>query len=63
MQIQILFDSQVVKESLNAGWGISCLIDGRTLFDTGEKGDQLLGNIIELKIDLARLEEVARLKG
>ena len=58
MQIQVLFDSQAVNEDLRTGWGISCLIDGRILFDAGEKEDLLLHNVGELKVDLSRLEEV-----
>ena len=58
MQLQVLFDSQAVNEDLRTGWGVSCLIDGRILFDTGEKEESLLYNVGQLKVDLMRLEDV-----
>lgn len=42
----------------SGGWGFSCLVGGKILFDAGEKGDRLLHNIKELGISLNRIEAV-----
>ncbi len=35
MRIAIVYDNEVLKKGLKAGWGFSCLIDDDILFDTG----------------------------
>ncbi|MFC1674953.1 MBL fold metallo-hydrolase [Candidatus Omnitrophota bacterium] len=37
MQIKIIFDSSAIDKRFATGWGFSCLIDERILFDAGEK--------------------------
>ena len=44
MNIKILYDNQA-KEGFCSGWGFSALIDGDTLFDTGEDPASLLANM------------------
>jgi len=56
MKIQILYDKESIMKSLYTGWGVSFLIDGRILFDTGEDGHRLLNNIKNLDIDIEKIE-------
>jgi len=56
--IQIIYDRRSFRTELFFGWGFSCLIDGNTLFDTGEKGDRLLANLSVLGIDLDDIDQV-----
>jgi len=58
MQIKIIFDSDVLDSRLAAGWGFSCLIDGRILFDTGEKPGYLFNNMKFMGIDTLDIEAV-----
>lgn len=58
MNLKILYDSEVLREGLASGWGFSCLIEGRVLFDTGESGELLKQNIDIMKINLSELEAV-----
>lgn len=58
MEIQVLFNSNSIHQSLSTGWGLSLLINKRILFDTGEKSSFLLENIENLKVDLSLIESV-----
>ena len=58
MQIKILFDKDTEDKKLRTGWGVSFLIDGKVLFDTGEKGEWLLANMEQLKVDAGKIETV-----
>jgi 7,8-dihydropterin-6-yl-methyl-4-(beta-D-ribofuranosyl)aminobenzene 5'-phosphate synthase len=58
MHVQLLFDKKTSDEKLNVGWGVSFLVDGRILFDTGEKGDWLLKNMKVLGVDVEGIEAV-----
>jgi 7,8-dihydropterin-6-yl-methyl-4-(beta-D-ribofuranosyl)aminobenzene 5'-phosphate synthase len=58
MKIQILYDKESIIENLRTGWGVSFLIGDRILFDTGENGRWLLGNIRNLKVDIEKIEAV-----
>lgn len=58
MQIKILFDSEAVDRAFAIGWGISVLIDGHILFDTGERGDLLLTNMRKMHIDPEGIDAV-----
>ena len=55
MRITIVYDNEVKKEGLKAGWGFSAYIEmGKTpsiLFDTGTDSPTLLHNMKELNID------------
>jgi 7,8-dihydropterin-6-yl-methyl-4-(beta-D-ribofuranosyl)aminobenzene 5'-phosphate synthase len=58
MKVKIVFDKEKVDEIYSSGWGISYLIDGKILFDTGEKAEYLLNNLKTLNIDAERIEKV-----
>ncbi|MEE4265807.1 MAG: MBL fold metallo-hydrolase [Desulfobacteraceae bacterium] len=54
MKITLIYDNVVWDPTLKADWGFACLVEtaGQTLlFDTGAKGDILLGNMERLAID------------
>jgi len=55
MKITIVYDNEVKKEGLRAGWGFSALVEdvevSPVLFDTGSDGPALLHNMKELNID------------
>ncbi len=58
MELKILFNSAAIQNDLSVGWGFSCLVDNRLLFDTGEKAVHLANNLDRLKIDLTPLKAV-----
>jgi len=58
MKISVVYDNEVLKRGLTAGWGFSCLIDDDILFDTGDDGVALLSNMEKLGIDLSNLKAV-----
>ncbi len=58
MNIKILYDNNSEKKSISSGWGFSCLVGERVLFDTGEDGNSLLGNIKAMKIDIANITDI-----
>lgn len=58
MNLQILYDNESIDPRLHSGWGFSCLVDGRVLFDTGESGQKLMANIETLGIDPKQIEEI-----
>ena len=55
MKITIVYDNEVRKEGLRAGWGFSAFIESEKappiLFDTGADSPTLLHNMKELNID------------
>lgn len=55
MKITIVYDNEVKKEGLRAGWGFSALIESEKaapiLFDTGADSPTLLHNMKKLNID------------
>ncbi len=58
MEVKILYDSKRVSKEFSTGWGFSCLVDDRILFDTGEKPESLLANMSAMNVDFDRLEAV-----
>lgn len=58
MKITVVYDNEVLREGLTAGWGFSCLIDKDILFDTGGDGVALLDNMRKLGIDPSDIERV-----
>ncbi len=58
MKLQIAFNSTAVSPDLKTGWGFSCLVDGRVLFDTGENAHSLLNNLDRLGADMGQLGAV-----
>jgi 7,8-dihydropterin-6-yl-methyl-4-(beta-D-ribofuranosyl)aminobenzene 5'-phosphate synthase len=55
MKVTIVYDNEVMKKELGAGWGFSALIEDKKtppiLFDTGADSSTLLHNMKELDID------------
>ena len=58
MQIKILFDNLALDNRFLTGWGLSYLIDGKILFDTGEKSNLLLKNIKTMGIEIPNIKTV-----
>ena len=58
MDIKILFDSVALDNRFLTGWGVSYLIDGRILFDTGDKSSSLLRNMKNIDVDISNLKTV-----
>jgi 7,8-dihydropterin-6-yl-methyl-4-(beta-D-ribofuranosyl)aminobenzene 5'-phosphate synthase len=58
MQIKILFDSVALDNKFSTGWGVSYLIDGRILFDTGEKSGALLKNMKNMDVHISDIKVV-----
>jgi len=58
MKITVVYDNEVLKKGLMAGWGFSCLIDNDILFDTGGDGVVLLHNMEKLAIDPSNIKSV-----
>jgi 7,8-dihydropterin-6-yl-methyl-4-(beta-D-ribofuranosyl)aminobenzene 5'-phosphate synthase len=61
MEITIIYDNVVWKSPLTPDWGFACLVEttGQTLlFDTGAKGDILLGNMELIGIDPFAIDAV-----
>ncbi|HHS12677.1 MAG TPA: MBL fold metallo-hydrolase [bacterium] len=57
MEILILYDNQA-KKGFQSGWGFSCLVDGRILFDTGESWEALQANMRRFGIGPETIESV-----
>ena len=58
MDIVILYDNKTCSSKMHSGWGFSCLINHRVLFDTGEDGGSLLANMKEKKVDISSIKEI-----
>ncbi len=59
MELKILFDNQSIDESrFEIGWGFSCLVGEKILFDTGENGDILLHNAEKMGVDIGKIEKI-----
>ncbi|MDH5186022.1 MAG: MBL fold metallo-hydrolase [candidate division WOR-3 bacterium] len=58
MEIKVLFDSLALDKRFITGWGVSFLVDGRILFDTGENGNWLMENMMNLNVDIDEIKAV-----
>jgi 7,8-dihydropterin-6-yl-methyl-4-(beta-D-ribofuranosyl)aminobenzene 5'-phosphate synthase len=58
MKVQVLYDKNSIARNLYTGWGVSFLIDEEIIFDTGESGRRLLGNMKRLGIDIDKIKMV-----
>lgn len=56
MLVKVIFDKTAKYKKLHTGWGISLLVDGRVVFDTGESGPRLMENMALLKTDIEKIE-------
>jgi len=57
MELKILYDNEAEK-GFRSGWGFSCLVDGRMLFDTGADVNTLLFNMRAFNVDLKGIRKV-----
>lgn len=57
MKIKVVFDKKGDSEYFG-GWGLSYLIDEKTLFDTGEKSEYTLKNLETLKVSPKDLKRI-----
>lgn len=63
MKLTIIYDNEVYKKDigLKSDWGFSCLIetkDETILFDTGARGEILLGNMEKLRINSEGISKI-----
>jgi 7,8-dihydropterin-6-yl-methyl-4-(beta-D-ribofuranosyl)aminobenzene 5'-phosphate synthase len=63
MKLTIVYDNEIFEKDigLKSDWGFSCVIeteDVTILFDTGDKGDILLGNMKILDIDPGNISKI-----
>jgi 7,8-dihydropterin-6-yl-methyl-4-(beta-D-ribofuranosyl)aminobenzene 5'-phosphate synthase len=58
MTLKIIFDKEKEDPRYSSGWGISYLIDGRVLFDAGERAEYILDNARSLNVDLRKIEKI-----
>ena len=58
MEVKIVFNNDVVSDKFISGWGFSCLVDNRVLFDTGEKAEYLFNNMQNLNISISSIEMI-----
>ncbi len=58
MKIDILYDNSSSRNDIQSGWGFSCLIDERILFDTGEEPVSLLQNFEKMEREVSRIEAI-----
>ncbi len=58
MTIKILYDNKTIGEQYKYGWGFSCLIDNKLLFDTGEEYAPIAENAKEMNIDLSKIKTI-----
>ena len=54
MNAKIIFDN-TGEEGFQYGWGFSCLVDERILFDTGEEAEPLFYNMNRLQVDVEKI--------
>jgi len=57
MKATIIYDN-TAEEGFQSGWGFSCLVDQRILFDTGEAPASLFDNMDRLNVDVHKIEAV-----
>ena len=58
MKITVLYDNISLDNGFVNGWGFSCLLDGRVLFDTGDNSDSLQKNIQRANVAMDKIETV-----
>ena len=58
MRVDILFNNESLSRKFSTGWGFSCLVGSRILFDTGENEGYLFKNMKNMDIDTSGIEAV-----
>jgi len=57
MNATIIYDN-TSKKGFQSGWGFSCLVDQKIMFDTGEAPEPLFYNMQRLKVNISNIEAV-----
>jgi len=57
MELKILYDNEA-REGFRSGWGFSCLIGKKLLFDTGADMDTLLFNMHKFNVNLDEISKI-----
>ncbi|MCD6325910.1 MBL fold metallo-hydrolase, partial [Candidatus Bathyarchaeota archaeon] len=57
MDVKILYDNEAMK-GFRSGWGFSCLVGEKLLFDTGADLNTLLFNMHRFNVDLDRIDRI-----
>lgn len=57
MYAKVIYDNKA-RKGLESGWGFSCLVDGKILFDTGSQAETLVGNMSRLMVDRSDIRAV-----
>jgi len=57
MKAQIIYDN-IAQEGFRSGWGFSCLVDEKILFDTGEEPVSIFDNMQKLNVDIDKIKAV-----
>jgi 7,8-dihydropterin-6-yl-methyl-4-(beta-D-ribofuranosyl)aminobenzene 5'-phosphate synthase len=57
MYAKVIYDNKS-RRGLASGWGFSCLLDGKILFDTGDSAESLLNNMGRLMVAPKDIEGV-----
>jgi len=61
MKISLVYDNRLKVPGFESGWGFSCLIETserRILFDTGDNGQKLMGNLKALGVSSLSIDTV-----
>jgi len=58
MKIRVIFNKDATDKKMRTGWGVSFLVDGNILFDTGENDASLTENMNNLGIDFDEISAV-----
>ena len=58
MEAKIVFNNESINSKFSNGWGFSCLVDNRILFDTGESPKYLFDNMKIMGINVSGIEAV-----
>jgi len=57
MYVKVLYDKEA-KKGLLSGWGFSCLVGGKILFDTGDNPNSLFENMERMMVPVNDIEAV-----
>ncbi|MBN2412847.1 MBL fold metallo-hydrolase [candidate division KSB1 bacterium] len=57
MKAQIIYDN-IARKGFRSGWGFSCLVDEKILFDTGEEPVSIFDNMQKLNVDIDKIKAV-----
>ncbi|MBN2103197.1 MBL fold metallo-hydrolase [bacterium] len=58
VSVKIVYDNTACDNNYQFGWGFSCLVDNRILFDTGEAPKPLFYNLNQLNVEPEQIEAV-----